>query len=159
MRRLVTIVLMAAALVLIAPSNAMQNPQQLPAQAVIYNQAPVSFSLVRTGTEKQPEYQFVGVLALCDKVLDVRVLTVYSAFDSTQVAAALYNRTLEIADTCVIETFVFRIHGGILRKQLEKPGTANVIIHGATLALRFELTAEGEQQLLDIILKAEESPI
>lgn len=127
-----------------------------PREAVIYSQDPFDIRMIRAGDKKNPEYKIFGMLILCDRILDVRALTVYSAYDSTHIYGGPINRTLNLADTCSVEMYAFSIHGGALRKQLEKPGNAVIIVHGAQYGLTFELTAAGEEALLRVILKGEE---
>jgi len=128
-----------------------------PTQSIIYSKVPVDLRFVRAGEDRDPHYQFVGLLMLCDELLDVRALTVYSPSDSTHVRATLCARTLDQfggADSCIAETFTFDVHGGILRNQIEKPGFCTVVIFGASRAIVFELTEAGENLLLQVILKS-----
>ena len=138
-------------LIAATPVNVMEGT--VSTQAVIHNAPSIDFKLICIGEDKNPHYRFIGTLILCDEILGVQALAVYSSFDSTNVKATPYTHELKAIDTCIVETFVFGIHGGMLRKQLEKPGLCTIIIFGISCAFVFEMTDSGKAELLQVILK------
>ncbi len=132
-------------------------PSYIKHQWVIYNKPNVvDFRFVRAGKNTDPEYFFVGKLTFCDKLLAVRGLSIYNPTDSSRVWASPIDRTLQQNDTCLVEMFVFGIHGGALRKQLEKSGLCIIVVHGSIDYVAFALTKFGEENILRLILAVEE---
>lgn len=133
-----------------------QTTSYIPTQAIIHNQPPVFFLLSRTD-EKSPKYNFSGTLVICDSLFNIQALTVYSPSDSTQLRTNFVHRSMEFAQGCHIEMFKFNVHGGALRRQLEKAGRCTIMIHGINRVMLFEMTAQGETLLLNIIVKPKRS--
>lgn len=154
------ILLLACVLVACFPVNSISQGEwrtrkslDVPAQVFLNTTPPIALKLTREGKDKNPHYYFIGVVVFCDTIFSVQALTIYSATDSTHLRAILVNHTFSMADSCTVEQFTFGIHGGALRKQLEKDGECAVIVHGAMKSIILEPTPDGEQMLMNIILK------
>jgi len=98
------------------------------------------------------QYRFVGMIVLVRLIFDVQALSIYSPADDSRLLAGLINRQIKMAeDSCTVEMFAFNVHGGALRKQLEKDSTCIITIHGSNANFTFELTPFGELEMLEII--------
>ena len=125
----------------------------VPAQVMLNVTPPIALKLTREGEDNNPQYYFIGVVMFCDMVFSVQALTIYDPTDSTHLRTTPISRTFSMADTCTVERFTFGIHGGMLRKRLERDGVCAIIVHGATKSIILEPTPDGEQMLMDVILK------
>lgn len=153
-----TVLFMAFLLVAASPVTTSEDTSSyIKHQWIIYDEPNVvNFRFVRAGENTDPEYFFIGKLTFCNKLLDVRALSIYNPTDSSRVWASLIDRTLQQNDTCLVEMFVFGIHGGALRKQVEKDGLCTIAVHGSMDTASFMLTKFGEENLLRLILVVEE---
>lgn len=151
------IVLMALALVASTPART--KLPDAPKYATIYNVPPVDFKFMRTGDKKSPDYRFVGVLKFPDQILDVKKVVVVSMADSVALTCTFIDRTLTLYEDGCQENFTFGVHGGSLRKQLEKSGEIVIFVFGREHGIRLGLTEGGKESVLKVIVKFKQEPI
>jgi hypothetical protein len=162
MKRIVTILLLAFLLVAATPQDT--SEQQIPnsqkiEQRVIYSQAPYDLRIAKK-VGVNPEYRLVGMFVDCDSVLEVRAAFVGNPTDSTSAQfVPIARQFARTKDGCTIEMFAFGFHGGVVRKILEAEGTAEFVVICANGAICFELTAEGEAEILELFKRTKEESI
>ncbi len=139
--------LILAALLLVSFPGDVTGLDQTTKRYSIFHSERVTLDLVKINTD----YQFVGSVYTCGNVFGTKQFIVWSPSDSTKVKATPIDRALQPVDTCGTERYRFGIHGGILRKQLEKDGLAEFVVVGGIGALVFSLTPSGEAELLDFL--------
>ena len=128
-----------------------QTTSHVPTQVIIHDRPPVFLMLSRID-DKTPTYEFNGTLVF-DTFFNIQALTIYSPSDSTQLRTTFINRAVQSTDDYTIEIFAFGIHGGALRRQIEKAGRCIIMIHGIDKVLSFDMTEYGETMLLTVLIK------
>lgn len=97
-------------------------------------------------------FQFVGLSISCVQPVEVIGLAIYNDEDSSYIPTNLYDTFSQLADTCIIQVFCFAVHGGQLRRQINKDGLAIIyIISDAHQAYKLQLTEFGEQEIIRVL--------